>query len=196
VVPLDPRGHAAHAWLVTVRELLQWAGGYPWLLLALCAAPPLLVALIGRIHGRGGGGRAPWKYLYSAAVYVASVPGTLAAVLAGYTLFMLRESFLDVNLLVYGLPIISMVVTLALTSRTVEFDQIPGFDRLSGLIVLLTLTFVIVLFVAKTRIWIVFGGSLIALVVTALVVFGLLKWASFTLFRGRRDPRRRPPAPL
>jgi hypothetical protein len=175
---------------VTIRELLQWASEHPGLLVAWFVAPPVLVWVIGRLHGPGRGGRSPWRYVYALAIYLASIPGTLAAVLAGYTLFLLRESLLDVNLLLYALPLVSMLATLGLAKRSVEFDEVPGFERLSGLIILLVVTFSIVLFIAKTRIWIWFGSSLLVLGVMALIVFGLLKWAASRLFGdgGRRQP--------
>ena len=147
-------------------------------MLAWFVAPPVLIAAVGRLHSPGRGGRSPFKYLYALGIYWVSVPGTLAAVLAAYTLFLLRESLLDVNLLVYALPIVSMATTLAIARRSVDFDDVPGFERLSGLILLLALTFAVVLFIAKTRIWIWFGGSLLVLGVAAIVVFGLLRWAA------------------
>jgi len=174
---------------MTVRELLDWAGNHPWWLLAWFVVPPVLIASIGLLHGRGRGGQSPWKYCYAVGIYWVSIPGTLAAVLAAYTQFLLHESLLEVNLLLYGLPIVSMVTTMAIARRSVDFDDVPGFERLSGLILLLTLTFAVVLFIAKTRIWIWFGGSLLVLGIVAVVVFGLLKWAAHRVLGGRRRNR-------
>jgi hypothetical protein len=60
---------------MTVRDLIQWLGGHPWLLLILFTALPLVAWLMRLAHGSGNGARAPWKYAYSILVYVACVPG-------------------------------------------------------------------------------------------------------------------------
>jgi hypothetical protein len=178
---------------MTARELIQVAGQHWLVLLAVFLLPPLATWLCGRAHGAGNGGNAPWKYAYSALVYLTSVPGTFAAVLTGYTLFFTRENLLDVNPLVYFLPIGSMVVTLIFIRKSVSFALIPGFDRLEGLLALIACSFVLALAIQKTRIWIVFGGSIERLFILAAAIFALLKWGAYTLFRGRSEPKKEPP---
>ena len=56
--------------------------------------------------------------------------GLFAAVITAYGLFFTRTNLLEVNLLVYALPIVSMAFTLLAVRRNVEFESIPGFDRL------------------------------------------------------------------
>jgi len=119
-----------------------------------------------------------------------SAPRSLSA----YTLFFTRESFLDVNLFVYLAPIVSMGVTLGVVRRSVSFDEVPGFHRLSGLMALIAVTFVIVLAIRKTFIGIFFGASLATLFVLGAGLFGLLTWGASALFRGRNEPKTRPPA--
>jgi hypothetical protein len=114
----------------------------------------------------------------------------LAAVLTGYSLFLTRDNVLDVNLLVYIAPIVAMVATLMIVRRNVSFVLVPGFDRLSGLMTMIAMTFVIVLAVSKTRIFLFFGGSIGALVAMAAFVFALLKWGAYMAFRGSHEPKR------
>jgi hypothetical protein len=129
-------------------------------------------------------------------VYAVCVPGMFAAVISGYALFFTRENLLDANLLVYFLPIISMVVTLIFIGKNVSFEEVPGFDRLSGLMVMVGCSFAIALAIQKTKIWIFFGGSIEKLFLLAAGVFALLKWGTYTLFRRRDEPRQeRPPLP-
>jgi hypothetical protein len=179
---------------MTGRELVALAGSQPVLLVVLCAAPALLALLLRFVHARGDGGRAPWKFVYSVLVYVACVPGTGAAVLTAYTLFFSGENLLDLNLLVYLLPIAGMAAALLVISRNVPFDAIPGFDRLSGLMVMLAMAFILALAVAKTRIWLVFGGSLGMLLLLVAGIFALLKWGAHMAFRRSDEPKREPPA--
>ena len=174
---------------MTTRDLIHQAGQYPVALAAALAAAPLFAWLVGRLHARGQGGSDPWKYFYAMLVYLACVPGMFAGVLTAYTLFFSRENLLDTNPFVYFLPIVSMVVTLVLIRKNVAFEEVPGFDRLSGLMVMVACSFAIALAIQKTKIWILFGGSIERLFVLAAGIFALLKWGAYMLFRRRDEPK-------
>jgi hypothetical protein len=179
---------------MSTREFIEMAGHHWLVLLAMFLAPPLAAWLCGVAHGRNGGGNSPWKYCYSLLVYLTCVPGTFAAVITAYTLFFTRENLLDVNPLVYFLPLASMVATLVLIHKNVSFDLVPGFDRLEGLMVMIACSFAFALAIQKTKIWIVFGGSIGGLFLLAAGVFALLKWGVYMLFRRRDEPNQAPPS--
>ncbi|MFC1836810.1 hypothetical protein ACFL2Q_19150, partial [Thermodesulfobacteriota bacterium] len=90
---------------MTTQDLIRSASEYPWLLLAYFLILPILTVLLGLLHDRHSGGRPPWRYFYAAIVYLVCIPGMLAAVLTGYALFFTGKNLLQVNLLVYFLPI-------------------------------------------------------------------------------------------
>jgi hypothetical protein len=168
---------------MTTREFIEMAGRHWMILAGLFLLPPVAAWLCGLAHGRGNGGNTPWKYAYSSLVYLACVPGTFAAVLTCYTLFFTRENLLDVNPLVYFLPIVSMVATLIVISRIVSFELVPGFNRLEGLMVMIACSFAVALAIQKTRIFIGFFGSIDRLLLLAAGVFALLRWGAYMLFR-------------
>ena len=174
---------------MTTRDLIYQADQHPVALAVALAAPPLFSMVVGWLHSRGQGGAEPWNYSYAVLVYLACVPGMFASVLTAYTLFFSRENLLDTNLLVYFLPIVSMIVTLVLIRKNVAFDEVPGFDRLSGLMVMVGCSFAIALAIQKTKIWILFGGSIERLFILAAGIFGLLKWGAYVLFRRRDEPK-------
>jgi hypothetical protein len=173
---------------MTFRDLMSLCAQYPLHLMVFLVGLPAITAVMGLLHGRGGGGAAPWRYLYSAMVYSTCIPGMLAAVMTGYTLFFTHENLLDVNAVAYFGPIASMVLTLTLIGRNVRFDQVPGFDRLSGLMTIIAVTFVLALAIQRTRIWIGFGGSMPWLIGLAAGLFVVLKWGAHMLFRRRDKP--------
>ena len=179
---------------MTIRDLIGLAGQHPLALVIAFLAPPLAAWLLGMMHPRGQGGQAPWKYFSSGLVYLACVPGMFAAVVTAYSLFFSRENLLDANLLVYFLPIVSMAATLIFIRKSVPFDQVPGFDRLSGLMAMVGCSFAIALAVQKTNIFLFFGGSIEKLFMLAAGIFALLKWGTYTLFRRGDEPKRVPPA--
>lgn len=181
---------------MTTRDFIHIADHHPFVLAGVFIAPPVVTWLVGMMHPKGQGGVSPWKFIYAVLVYLACVPGLFSAVITAYTLFISRENLLDASLLVYFLPIVSMVVTLIFIRKNVSFDEVPGFDRLSGLMVMVGCSFAIALAIEKTRIFIFFGGSIEKLFLLAVGVFALLKWGTYMLFRRRDEPKQeRPPLP-
>ena len=122
---------------MTVRELTQAAGSHPLMVVSMLIGLPVLAWITGLLHHKDKGSDAPWKFAYSALVYLACIPGMFAAVLTAYAMFFRNENLLEVNLFIYILPILSMVVTLVFIRRSVDFDAVPGFNRLSGLMTLI-----------------------------------------------------------
>ena len=178
---------------MTTNDLVQLANGHLLALLIFFVLPPVIAWLCGLAHGRGNGGNSPWKYIYSVLVYLVCIPGLFSSVLTGYTLFFVRGNMLNVNLAVYVLPIVSMIVTLILIHKTVDFENVPGFDRISGLMVMIGCSFVIALVIDKTRIWILFHSPIATLFVLAAGIFALLKWGTYMLFRRRDEPKQAAP---
>ena len=119
-----------------------------------------------------------------------------AGVLTAYALFFTKENLLDVSIVVYLLPIVSMVVTLVLIRKNVSFEDVPGFERLSGLMVMIACSFAIALVIQKTRIWIVFGGSIDRLISSD--TRGVSRWVISsppTTSTARRRPAATSPKP-
>jgi hypothetical protein len=171
---------------VTARDLLELLGQKPLALAGLFVVLPAAVLLTSALHGPKGGVRPPWSYVYAVLVYLACIPGIGAAVVTAYTLFFTRDNLLDKDLLVYVAPIVSMAVTLVLIRKRVAFDEIPGFEKLSGLMTLIAVTFVILLVVRKTFIGVVVGASLVSLLALGAILFGLLKWGARAVMGGAR----------
>lgn len=179
---------------MTARQLIDLAGQHQQVLLVAFCVPPLGALLLRLVHGRGTGGRSPWKYVYGVLVYLVCVPGIAAAVLTAYALFFSRQNLLDVDLAVYGLPLLAMGLTLLIISRAVSFAEVPGFGRLTGLMLMIAVSFALTLALARTRIWLFFGGSIAKLVLLVGGLFAVLKWGAYMAFRRRSDPERPPPS--
>ncbi len=172
---------------MTLEELFQLAGGYPAILAGLFVAPPVLAGLAGLSHARDLEGRSPFRWLYAVLVYLACVPGIFAAVVTGYMLFFQNADLMRVNVLVFFLPIASMVATLFLIHKAMPLKVVPGFDRLSGLMLLLGISFALALMIQKTRIFAFFGAGIETLFALAIGLFGLLKLGGAKLFGGPTD---------
>ena len=145
---------------MTIRELSMTLGEHPIPLIVLFAALPIATWIVGLLHGRGRGELRPWRYIYSLLIYSVVFPGMLVSTIIAYTLFFTGENLLDLDLLVHGLPLVAMVATLVLMSRQVKFEAVPGFDRLTGFMIITSVSFFGALAIQKTRIWLMFGGSI------------------------------------
>lgn len=122
------------------------------------------------------------KYVMSGIVYAVTIPGILASLLTLYVLLIMRTSLLDVNIMAYFMPIVAMIMTLVILNKRVVMSSIPGFGRLSGLMIMIGITFTIVFVLQKTYFGVLFIGSFLQLLVLFVVLFIVLMvaWSRFT----------------
>jgi len=113
----------------------------------------------------------------SALVFLVSVPGIMATILVFYSLFFIRQNLLEVNIILYFLPIISMIVTLFFISKKVSLNTLPGFDRLSGLMTVLVLTGMALLMLYKLRFVVGFFASIQSLLIFGVIFYFVFKSA-------------------
>ena len=154
---------------MTLGQLLEWFSQHPLALSAYYAFIPL-AALLAWLIGTHEGHLNPWKYLYSVLVYLSCIPGVFAVSLATYLVFFEKASILSLDVFTVLVPIVSMILTLVLIRKNVSFKDIPGFYRMSGLLVAIFAVFAIMYIAERMRI-IVFSylpfGQL-------LLIFGIL----------------------
>lgn len=139
---------------MTLGEFLNVCDQSGSIILFYFTAIPLVAALAWGF-GRGEGHLSPWKYLYTALIYLACVPGIFAVTLNVYLFFFERTSILNANLYTQILPILSMLVTLWIIRRNVDFDDIPGFNKIGSLFLLLILLFAFLWVLEKTQLFVI-----------------------------------------
>ena len=93
-----------------------------------------VAALLGNIMAKGEGHLNPWCIYYSALIYLSVIPGIFAILLNLYHMFFEKRSIYDMNMMVDVLPIVSMMLTLFLIKKNVDFKDIPGFGKLTGFV--------------------------------------------------------------
>lgn len=158
---------------MTLNDLLTYLGNHPESIVLYFAILPmaaLILAWVAGVEGRD----APWKFLYSAIIYLSAVPGIFALSLNVYIFLFERTSILNMDIYTQVLPIVSMILTLSIVRRNVDLSYIPGFDKLSGLLMLIAATIGLMWLVDRTRIFaiismpfsvvvLIFAGLLLAL---------------------------------
>lgn len=136
---------------MTLADFFQKIADTPSYIIFYFTIIPVTALLAGWL-GKGEGHIAPWKYLYSTLIYLVSVPGIFAVTLSIYFFLFEKRSILQTDVFVQILPVVSMIATLLLIRKNVRLDDIPGFDKLSGLIMMITATLAIMWFFDRTRI--------------------------------------------
>ena len=161
---------------MTLQDFFNLLSENPIWLLAYFILLPFTAFLAG-IFGKGEGHLPPWTYLYSALIYLVCIPGVFAVTLSVYLFLFERRSILQTDLFTQVIPILSMVATLLLIRRNVSLDHVPGFDKITGFLLMVMGLFAVLWILDKTRIWVVsflpfWQGALIFIALLLVVRWG------------------------
>ena len=175
---------------MTIEELFSAMSDAPLIILLVFIFPPLYALSLRLMHGKGKGSLPPWRYFYSVLVYLSCIPGMFITVITAYLLFIQGENLIKLDLLVYIFPIVSMIATLILVKSQVPFADIPGFNRIGGLLLMLGGAFFIALIIDRLRIVVLFHGSIVWIFIIAGIIFAVIKLGAYRLFKKRKkeDP--------
>jgi len=132
--------------------------------------------------------KSPLRWVATLCIYAAGLPGALSAALLLYTVFFRHDDLLDVSLAVYVVPLACMLACHVVMSRKLDLHEVPGFDRLEGLAIVLIVGFFAALVLHNTRFIVWFGGGFIDFLIVAAVVIVILHLATRRMFG---EPRRR-----
>jgi len=134
----------------------------------------LIASLLGMLFVNSSNFKSPINYLYTALIYLIAIPGILAVILLVYNFFYLKSNLLRLEVLTYYLPIIAMVVLFVIISKTVPLKRIPGFDKISGLFMVIFIAFIFTYLIQKVFIGIFFIGSMTQLLIIFVVMLVVL----------------------
>jgi hypothetical protein len=155
---------------MTLGDFFTAASDQPVYIIFFFVMIPLTALLTGWL-AKDEGEDSPWKYLYSAFLYLTCVPGIFAISLQIYLFLFERRSVFDMNVLLEILPVLSMLATILIVRKNVNIDRIPGFDKLSGLVMMIVAALAIMWFVDRTRIYMI---SFLPIQTVLLIFAGLL----------------------
>jgi hypothetical protein len=160
---------------MTLQDFFKLLGENPNYVLWYFALIPFTALLAGFI-GKGEGHISPWKYLYSALIFLVCIPGIFAVTLNIYLFLFERNqrSILESDILSQILPVVSMILTLFIISKNTHFSSIPGFEKISGLMTMITATFAFMWFLDRTHIvvfsYVPFWQAILIFIVLFLII--------------------------
>lgn len=166
---------------MTLQELFQRIGNNPDFLLFYFLIIPLTAFLVS-VFGKNEGHLSPWKYLYAFLIYLVSIPAIFAVGLTIYFFLFQRGDVMQTDVYLQLLPILILFLTIWLIRRNVSLSQIPGFDTLSGLWLMLFASMSLMFLLDRTRIIVFTYLPFQYLVGSFLVLFLIiyLGWRKFT----------------
>lgn len=166
---------------MTLREFFQLLAANPEILIFFFIACPL-TALLASWLGKGEGHISPWKYMYSALVYIICIPGIFAVTLNFYVFLFERQSIFEMDIWTQILPVVSMILTLLLIRKNVSFDQVPGFGKIHGLMLMIGAILVLLWLVDRTRIIAISFIPFYQVIVGFLILLGIamIGWKRFS----------------
>ncbi|HRI01571.1 MAG TPA: hypothetical protein PK006_11005 [Saprospiraceae bacterium] len=112
-----------------------------------------LIALLAGWFAKEEGHLSPWRYLYSLLIYAICIPGIFALTLNIYLFFWERRSIMNTDLIIQVLPIVSMIATIAIIKNNVNLDDIPGFEKISGLALIIAVILTLMWILDRTHIY-------------------------------------------
>ncbi|MBL7829447.1 MAG: hypothetical protein JNK41_00355 [Saprospiraceae bacterium] len=167
---------------MTLRDGFNFAQTNPAWFVFFFVILPIIALLVGWIS-KDMGNESPWKEVYGCLIYLVCVPGIFAITLNIYLFLFERQSVFDANLVLQVLPIISMIVTLQIIKYHVNLDLIPGFKKLSGLVMIIFFTICIMWFIDRTHIYAIAFLSFPAVIGIFVVLFLVVRYGWYLLMK-------------
>jgi len=138
---------------MTLGQFFEVVSLQPSIVLFYFFALPF-TAFLATIFGKGEGHLSPWKYLYTVLVYLACIPGIFAITLNIYMFLFERQPVMETNLFTQILPVLCMLLTIWMIRRNVSLNDVPGFDKISSLVFIITVLICMMWILEKTHIFI------------------------------------------
>lgn len=137
---------------MTLQDFFNLTADNPWCLLSYFIALPVIAIVLGIIDGSRGY-ESPWKYFYSALVYMTCIPGIFAFSLSIYVHIFEGRSIMQMNLYTQVIPVVSMIASLLIIKRNVPFEYVPGFDKMTGLVFMIAVLMAVFWLMEKLHIF-------------------------------------------
>jgi hypothetical protein len=161
--------------IMTLNDLLVYVGNHPEAVVLYFAILPIAALLLAWIAGAEGR-NSPWNLIYSSIIYLSAVPGIFALSLSVYLFLFERRSIMNTDIYTQVLPILSMILTLNIVRRNVDLNYIPGFEKLSGLLMLIAGTIGLMWLVDRTRIFAIISMPFSAVILIFVALMLILRF--------------------
>ncbi len=136
---------------MTLQELFDYFADHPKIMLGFFILIPVLALVAGALD-KDQGHYLPWNYIYAVLIYLVAIPGIFAITLNIYMFLFEKRNIMATDIYTQVAPIVSMFITLWIIRKNVILEYIPGFDRLSGLMMLIAAALAIMWLVDRFKV--------------------------------------------
>jgi hypothetical protein len=167
---------------MTLGDFFNMIGENPQIIVFYFVAMPLTAFLAGLL-GKNEGHLVPWNYLYSFLIYAVSIPGIFAVSLAIYLFLFEKGSIMKANIYTQVLPVLCMFITYSIIRKNVSFNDIPGFNKISGLIFMLSVLIIFMWVLEKTHLLVITFLPFWQFLLFFVGILVILRFAWMRMFR-------------
>ncbi|MBK9109847.1 MAG: hypothetical protein IPM92_16110 [Saprospiraceae bacterium] len=137
---------------MTLQQFFNWIQENPMITLYYYGGLLLAVLLLNNLAEQKAQ-LYPWNWMYSFIIYLVCIPGIFAVTLNVYFFLFEKRSILDAELLLQFLPIVMMFVIIYYIKRNVNLDDIPGFEKIYGLMWMISLLLCLMWVIDRTHLY-------------------------------------------
>ncbi len=167
---------------MTLGDFLSRLSDNPNLVMGYCAVILVIITVLHFIVGKEDAQHSPWCGIYSVLVYLVTVPGMAAVFFNIYLFLFERQSIMETSMTVQILPIILMIAALFLIKINVSLRSLPGFGKLSSLILTISLVLALMWVLDKTRL-IIGAFTMLPIQYVVLIFVGLFIFVKLAMRR-------------
>jgi hypothetical protein len=137
---------------MTLRQFFDWVQLQPSVIIYYYLII-LIVTLLASYFAKDEAHLAPWNILFSIIIYLVCIPGIFAVTLSVYFFLFEKRSIMDTELLLQVLPIFMMFVILYMIHKKVDLKFIPGFEKLSSLMIIIGILLSFMWIIDRTQLY-------------------------------------------
>jgi hypothetical protein len=137
---------------MTLQQLFDWIQMQPMVVVYYYLVILALTVLASQF-AKEEAHLAPWNMFYAVIIYLVCIPGIFAVTLSIYFFLFEKRSIMDTELILQVLPVFMMIVILLLIRKTIDFDLIPGFDKISNLILIIAVLLSLMWIIDRTHLY-------------------------------------------
>jgi hypothetical protein len=159
---------------MTLGEFFTLIGENPSFILFYFGLLPF-IALLTNFMGKDEGNLSPWKFLYSAILFLVAVPGIMAVALNVYLFLFEKRSIFSTDIFTQIVPIISMATTLLIIRKNADFSEIPGANQLSAFVTMITCILIFMFILDRTHFIVFMNMPFQTAIIVFIVLFVLIR---------------------
>lgn len=165
---------------MTLGDLLNHFSANPTPFLIYCGIILVLVLVLNTVVGSEDAEKSPWNYMYSTIIYLVCVPGIFSVFYSVYRFLFERQRIASVDVYTQIIPVVLMVVAVAMIRRVVSLAALPGFGRISGLFITISVVITLMWILDRLRIGFI-GFTYMPIQYLLLIFVGILFLARWGL---------------